>query len=121
MKEDADMNEQQSGYVEEPISSYAYSSHTETMMDELLQQSDDVKIMIIERLSASMRSKSRHSTLSAADYEAWKKSVLQEREKIRNTYHLPEDLVKLIGCVPPRSDKERENVRESYLREKYGL
>ena len=42
-------------------------------------------------------------------------------EHIRNAYHLPEDLVKLIGCVPPRSDEERENVKESYLREKYGL
>lgn len=44
-----------------------------------------------------------------------------KRKELLREYNLPDDLIRLIGCIPPLSDEEREEAKEAYLREKYGL
>lgn len=116
--------------VQEPAVVYGTSSYSgkegnalgisEGIMDELLGQSDEVKLMVISRLAESMRKETaiREENLGL---EEWKNAMAVKRKELQRKYDLPDDLARLIGCMPPRSDEEREEAKEAYLREKYGL
>ena len=43
-----------------------------------------------------------------------------KRYEYRQKFRLPDNLIRLIGCVPPHTDEEREEAKEAYLMEKYG-
>ena len=116
--------------VQEPAIVYGASSYygkegnawgvSERIMDELLEQSDEVKLMVISRLAESMR-KEPAVREESSDLERWKKSVDIKRKELQRKYDLPDDLTRLIGCMPLRNDEEREEAKEAYLREKCGL
>lgn len=55
-----------------------------------------------------------------AALKAWKKSMEFQRKAMQQKYHLPDDLAELLGCIPLLTDKETEQVKEAYLKEKYG-
>lgn len=130
MKEYKQIPEKTMEKVQEPAAVYGVSSYygkegnawgvSERIMDELLVQSDEVKLMVISRLAESMRVSSavREENLG---FEEWKKSMDFKRKELQQKYDLPDDLTQLIGCMPPRNDEEREEAKEAYLREKYGL
>ena len=129
MKEYKQIPEETTGKVHEPVVAYEVSSYykngnapgiSERIMDELLGQSDEVKLMVISRLAESMR---RESVLreEKSGLEEWKKTMEIKRKELQRKYNLPDELTRLIGCIPPRSDEEREEAKEAYLREKYGL
>ena len=113
--------------VQEPAVVYGTSSYygkkgnalgiSEGIMDELLGQSDEVKLMVISRLAESMRKETaiREENLGL---EEWKNAMAVKRKELQRKYNLPDDLARLVGCLPPRSDKEREEAKEAYLREK---
>ena len=128
MKEYKQLSGINAGNVQEPAVSYGVAafqaeSHagniSDSIMDELLQQNDEVKRTIISRLGESMREE-RVIRKEARDLEAWKRDMEAKRKELQRKYDLPDDLASLIGCVPPRSDEERERDKEVYLREKYG-
>ena len=118
--------EEHTGKVQEPAVAYGVSSHkgvmriSSKMMDELLQQSDEVKLMVISRLVESMR-KEPIVRKEPLNLEEWRKNMEVKRKELQREYNLPDDLIRLIGCIPPLSDEEREEAKEAYLREKYGL
>lgn len=119
----------------EPSASYSAVSSSgkivpSVLMDELMNQSDEVKLYIISQLSESMMRKAEaklgenqaivKEQNSYTNVAEWEKQVEVKREYYRQKYNLPESLINLIGCVPPHTDEEREKVREEYLMEKYG-
>ena len=122
--------EEHTGKVQEPAVAYGVSSSygkegnaigiSAPIMDELLQQSNEVKLKLISRLMESMR-KEPIARKEQLDLEEWRKNMEIKRKGLQQKYNLPDDLTRLIGCIPPLSDKEREEVKEAYLREKYGL
>ena len=118
--------EETSGKAQEPAVEYGLSSYrrepvmgiSDQLMDELLQQTDEVKLLIINRLSDSLRKKQLKKETSV-DLDAWKKSMETKRKAVQQKYHLPDDLAQLLGCIPPLSDEEMEEAKEAYLQEKY--
>ena len=127
MNKYTDIPEEITGKVHEPSAEYGILSYrkgnaggiSDRIMEELLQQTDEVKLMIISRLTDSMRRK-RPTEDTAKDLEAWKKSMEVKRNDIQRQYHLPDDLMQLLGCIPPLTDEETDEAKEAYLREKYG-
>ena len=130
MKEYKQISEKAVERVQEPTAVYGVSSYygkegnawgvSERIMDELLEQSDEVKLMVISRLAESMRKGSAIREENSG-MEEWKKTMYIKRKELQQKYDLPDDLTRLIGCIPPRNDEEREEAKEAYLREKYGL
>ena len=94
------------------------------LMDELMSQSDEVKLLVINKLSESMMHKAERIRLftekSPANDAEQQKQLEAKRDYYRQKYKLPEKLISLIGCIPPHTDEEREMVKEEYLKEKYG-
>lgn len=111
----------------EPLVEYGLSSYrrepvagiSDQLMDKLLQQTDEVKLVIINRLTESMRQKQPEKE-TTVDLDAWKKSMEAKRKDIQEKYHLPDGLTQLLGCMPPLSDEEMAEAKEAYLQEKYG-
>lgn len=130
MKEYKQIPEKTVEKVQEPAVVYGTSSYygkkgnafgiSERIMDELLGQSDEVKLMVISRLAESMR-KEPTVREEKTDLEEWKNAMAVKRKELQRKYNLPDDLARLVGCLPPRSDKERGEAKGAYLREKYGL
>ena len=130
MKEYKQISEKAVERVQEPTAVYGVSSYygkegnawgvSERIMDELLEQSDEVKLIVISRLAESMRKGSAIREENSG-MEEWKKTMYIKRKELQQKYDLPDDLTRLIGCIPPRNDEEREEAKEAYLREKYGL
>ena len=111
----------------EPQAAYWGSSRGErfvsgALMDELMRQTDEAKLYIISRLSESMMNltKGTDVTKPSTDAEEWEKQMEAKRDYYRKKFHLPERLIRHIGCIPPRTDEEREKAKEEYLMEKYG-
>ena len=110
----------------EPQAVYSRVSHepyvSRALMDELMNQSDEAKLYIIKQLSESMRSvaKDTEGTEFSTEVEEREKQMETKRDHCRRKYHLPEGLIRHMGCIPPRTDEEREKAIEDYLMEKYG-
>ena len=126
MKEYAEKTDTQSGQVKEPLVGYASPSvHTaertagisNAFMDELLHQSNDVKLLIIQKLSESMMTppkddKSREEKLTAR---------LKEIEAKLDELQVTGSLRRIIGSFPAITDEEMEAAKDEYFKEKYGL
>ena len=95
-----------------------------TLMDELMSQSDEVKLLVINKLSESMMHRAEGKRLftkeSPANDAGQQKQLEAKRDYYRQKYKLPEKLIRLIGCIPPHTDEEREMAKEECLKEKYG-
>ena len=100
--------EEAAGKAREPLVEYGLSSYrrepiagiSDQFMDELLQQTDEVKLVIINRLTYSMRQKLPEKE-TTVDWDAWKKSKEAKRKDIQEKYHLPDGLTQLLCCVLP--------------------
>lgn len=126
MKEYAEMPEDtQSGKVKEALASYATPLQGKVtivpkiIMDELLHQSNDVKLLIIQKLSESMRT----GQAQVEDREA--KQMVDKRKEIEaklDELHVTGALRRLIGAVPytGSGDYDWKKEKEAYLMEKYG-
>lgn len=115
----------------EPLPVYASPSLKEkgvpsVLMDELMNQPDEIKLYIISRLAESMKHKTKEnpsfttSTESPDNAIERQKQLEAKRNYYRQKYNLPENLIRLIGCLPSHTDEEREKAKEEYLMEKYG-
>ena len=111
-----------------PSTGVSLVSHA--LMDELMAQSDEVKWYVINRLMESMKHKNglkitgnQDSTDESKSYvtvAGWKQEAEAARDYYRKKYNLPDSLIRLIGCIPPLTDVEREKAKEDYLLGKYG-
>lgn len=118
--------EETAGKAQEPLAEYGLSSHrretvvgiSDQLMEELLQQTDEVKLVIINRLTDSMLKK-RPEKEASVDLDTWKKAMETKRKEMQQKYNLPDDLAQLLGCIPPISDEEMEEAKVAYLQEKY--
>lgn len=122
MKEYKPIEEKSTGMVNEPEFSYNIKQpvleFSNQMMDVLLKQTPQIKIMIINKLSESLLGNEVSSAQETVDID--KESIEKKRDYYRQKYNLPEKLVRLIGCIPPYTDEEIEKIKEEYLMEKYG-
>ena len=111
MKEYVDKTDTQSGQVKEPLVGYASPAFqgkgwqagiSRALMDELLHQSNDVKLLIIQKLSESMMTPSK-----------------EEQSRL----HVTGSLRNLIGAIPVLEDEDFDwkKEKEAYLMEKYEL
>lgn len=127
MKEYTDMPEDaQSGKVKETFASYGRTLSQgqvtivpKIIMDELLHQSNDVKLLIIQKLSESMRT----GQAQVEDREA--KQMADKRKEIEaklDELHVTGSLRRLIGAIPDTGsgDYDWKKEKEAYLMEKYG-
>lgn len=88
------------------------------LMDELLHQSDEIKLLIINKLSESMiRQKDAEKTESDA-----KSSKRKEIEAKLDELHVTGSLRRLFGAAPfiDESDDWKKE-KETYLMSKYGI
>ena len=88
------------------------------LMDELLHQSDEIKLLIINKLSESMiRQKDAEKTESDA-----KSSKRKEIEAKLDELHVTGSLRRLFGAAPfiDESDDWKKE-KETYLTSKYGI
>ena len=127
MKEYADMPEEtQFGKVNEVPASYAtplqgkVSIVPKSIMDELLHQSNDVKLLIIQKLSESMRT-------GQAQVEEGRevKLMADKRKDIEvklDELHVTDSLRRLVGAIydTDSDDYDWKKEKEAYLLEKYG-
>lgn len=125
MKEYAENPDMQSGQVREPLSAYVSLSQgkkvmggiSSALLDELLHQSNDVKLLIIQKLSESMMSPKE-------DEEQMKEKLAARRKEIEaklDELHVTGSLRRLIGAFPSITDEEMEAAKDEYFKEKYGL
>ena len=125
MKEYAENPDMQSGQVREPLSAYVSLSQgkkvmggiSSALLDELLHQSTDVKLLIIQKLSESMMSPKE-------DEEQMKEKLAARRKEIEaklDELHVTGSLRRLIGAFPSITDEEMEAAKDEYFKEKYGL
>ena len=88
------------------------------LMDELLHQSDEIKLLIINKLSESMiRQKDAEKTENAAEA-----SKRKEIEAKLDELHVTGSLRRLFGAAPfidESNDWKKE--KETYLTSKYGI
>ena len=88
------------------------------LMDELLHQSDEIKLLIINKLSESMiRQKDAEKTENAAEA-----SKRKEIEAKLDELHVTGSLRRLFGAAPfidESNDWKKE--KETYLMSKYGI
>lgn len=88
------------------------------LMDELLHQSDEIKLLIINKLSESMiRQKDAEKTENAAEA-----SKRKEIEAKLDELHVTGSLRRLFGAAPfiDESDNWKKE-KETYLMSKYGI
>lgn len=88
------------------------------LMDELLHQSDEIKLLIINKLSESMiRQKDAEKTENAAEA-----SKRKEIEAKLDELHVTGSLRRLFGAAPfiDESDDWKKE-KETYLMSKYGI
>ena len=127
MKEYTDMSASQSGKVQEPVSAYASSKPknvqatgiSHALMDELLHQSDEVKLMIIHRLKESMMADQPAKPSKEEQMAARRKEIEAKLDEL----HVTGSLRNLVGAIPlmEGEDYDWKKEKEAYLREKYGL
>lgn len=118
----------QSGQVKEPLVGYASPAVHATeraagissaLMDELLHQSNDVKLLIIQKLSESMMTPPKEDELRKEKLAARRKEIEAKLDEL----HITGSLRDLIGAIPvlEGEDFDWKKEKEAYLMEKYGL
>lgn len=128
MKEYTDKTDMQSGQVKEPLVGYASpavhateraAGISSTLMDELLHQSNDVKLLIIQKLSESMMTPPKEDESRKEKLAARRKEIEAKLDEL----HVTGSLRNLIGAIPvlEGEDFDWKKEKEAYLMEKYGL
>ena len=126
MKEYTDKTDMQSGQVKEPLVGYASPAVHATeraagissaLMDELLHQSNDVKLLIIQKLSESMMTPPKEDESRKEKLAARRKEIEAKLDEL----HITGSLRDLIGAIPAMTDEEMEAAKDEYFKEKYGL
>ena len=128
MKEYTDKTDMQSGQVKEPLVGYASPAVHATeraagissaLMDELLHQSNDVKLLIIQKLSESMMTPPKEDESRKEKLAARRKEIEAKLDEL----HVTGSLRDLIGAIPvlEGEDFDWKKEKEAYLMEKYGL
>lgn len=114
------------GQVNEPVAAYSASAPQETaipglsdeILNELLRQKDEVKLMLIHKLAESMM-KNSYAEKSVALEETGNKDLMEaKRRYVQKKYGLSESLTRLIGVLP--QDVDWKDAKLAYLEEKYG-
>lgn len=127
MKEYPDKTDMQSGQVKEPLSTYSspYQGGKEKsvvsggLLDDLLHQSNDVKLLIIQKLSESMMTS--HVEEEEISMKARPDARREEIEAKLNELHVTGSLRHLVGAIPQITDEEMETAKATYFKEKFGL
>ena len=128
MKEYTDKTDMQSGQVKEPLVGYASPAVHATeraagissaLMDELLHQSNDVKLLIIQKLSESMMTPPKEDESRKEKLAARRKEIEAKLDEL----HVTGSLRNLIGAIPvlEGEDFDWKKEKEAYLMEKYEL
>ena len=128
MKEYTEKTDMQSGQVKEPLVGYASPAVHATeraagissaLMDELLHQSNDVKLLIIQKLSESMMTPPKEDESRKEKLAARRKEIEAKLDEL----HITGSLRNLIGAIPvlEGEDFDWKKEKEAYLMEKYGL
>ena len=126
MKEYTEKTDTPSGQVKEPLVGYASPAvHTteravgisSALMDELLHQSNDVKLLIIQKLSESMMTPPKVNQSREEKLAARRKEIEAKLDEL----HVTGSLRNLIGSFPAITDEEMEAAKDEYFKEKYGL
>lgn len=128
MKEYTDKTDMQSGQVKELLVGYASPAVHATeraagissaLMDELLHQSNDVKLLIIQKLSESMMTPPKEDESRKEKLAARRKEIEAKLDEL----HVTGSLRNLIGAIPvlEGEDFDWKKEKEAYLMEKYGL
>lgn len=116
------------GQVNEPAASYSASVSQETVipgfsdeiLNELLQQKESVKLMLIHKLAESMMD-NRYAEKSVALEETGNKDLMEAKQRyVQKKYGLSESLTRLIGVLPQDGDDDWKDAKLAYLEEKYG-
>lgn len=129
MKEYTDKTDAQSVQVKEPLAGYASPAvHTAertagipgALLDELLHQSNDVKLLIIQKLSESMMTPPKEKEESREEKLATRRKEIEAK---LDELHVTGSLRNLIGAIPvlEGEDFDWKKEKEAYLMEKYGL
>ena len=128
MKEYTDKTDAQSVQMKEPLVGYASpavhateraAGISSTLMDELLHQSNDVKLLIIQKLSESMMTPPKEDESRKEKLAARRKEIEAKLDEL----HVTGSLRNLIGAIPvlEGEDFDWKKEKEAYLMEKYGL
>ena len=128
MKEYTDKTDMQSGQVKEPLVGYASPAFqgkdrqagiSSALMDELLHQSNDVKLLIIQKLSESMMTPPKEDESRKEKLAARRKEIEAKLDEL----HITGSLRDLIGAIPLLEGEyfDWKKGKEAYLMEKYGL
>ena len=128
MKEYSDKTDTLSGQVKEPLAGYASPAvHTaeraagipSTLLDELLHQSNDVKLLIIQKLSESMMTPPKEDKSREEKLAARRKEIEAKLDEL----HVTGSLRRVIGAMPvlEGEDFDWKKEKEAYLMGKYGL
>lgn len=115
--------------VGEPAVSYnnltenkGFTEYSGQIMDMLLRQTPQIKLMIINKLSESLMETIPTDAPVQNTAETDIKVMEEKRKYYQRKYNLSEDLAQLIGIVPASSvDEDWKQAKEDYLREKYGV
>lgn len=113
--------------MKEPLSTYSspYQGGKEKsvvsggLLDDLLHQSNDVKLLIIQKLSESMMTS--HVEEEEISMEARPDARREEIEAKLNELHVTGSLRHLAGAIPQITDEEMETAKATYFKEKFGL
>ena len=128
MKEYADKNDAPSGQVKEPLLGYTSPAVrtadgavgiSSALLDELLHQSSDVKLLIIQKLSESMMTPPKEDKSREEKLAVRRKEIEAKLDEL----HVTGSLRNLIGAIPmlEGEDFDWKKEKEAYLMEKYGL
>ena len=126
MKEYAENLDIQPGDVKEPLVGYTSPAFqgkgkqagiSSALMDELLHQSNDVKLLIIQKLSESMMTPPKEEKSREEKLAARRKEIEAKLDEL----HVTGSLRRIIGAFPSITDEEMEAAKAEYFKEKYGL
>lgn len=128
MKEYADKADVPSGQVKEPLVGYTSPAVrtadgavgiSSALLDELLHQSNEVKLLIIQKLSESMMTPPKEDKSREEKLAARRKEIEVKLDEL----HVTGSLRNLIGAIPmlEGEDFDWKKEKEAYLMEKYGL
>lgn len=128
MKEYADKADVPSGQVKEPLVGYTSPAVrtadgavgiSSALLDELLHQSNEVKLLIIQKLSESMMTPPKEDKSREEKLAAQRKEIEAKLDEL----HVTGSLRNLIGAIPmlEGEDFDWKKEKEAYLMEKYGL
>lgn len=99
-----------------------FTEYSGQIMDMLLRQTPQIKLMIINKLSESLMEAIPTDASAQNTAETDIKVMEEKRKYYQRKYNLSEDLAQLIGIVPISSiDEDWKQAKEDYLREKYGV